>query len=64
MSTTETPVQQEGRSSVEIATTAAGKATVRVKVYAETLDLDAVDSAAVRAIKVYNDVRANLANAA
>jgi hypothetical protein len=43
----------ESRSSVEIGQTAKGDPVVKVKVYAETLDLEAVDEAAAKAITVY-----------
>jgi hypothetical protein len=43
----------EARSSVAIDQTAKGDPTVHVKVYAETLDLDAVDVAAAKAVEVY-----------
>jgi hypothetical protein len=43
----------ESRSSVEIAQTAKGDPVVKVKVYAATVDLDAVDAAAAKAIELY-----------
>ncbi len=60
MSDEATPVS-ESRSSVEISTTAAGKPLVKVKVYAATTDLEAVDAAAMKAVKTYHDVQANVA---
>lgn len=55
-----TPVN-ESRSSVEISTTAAGKPLVKVKVYAASTDVDAIDAAALKAISTYKDVQANVA---
>lgn len=43
----------ESRSSVEIGQTAKGEPVVKVKVYAETLDLTAVDVASAKAVEVY-----------
>lgn len=60
MSDEATPVS-ESRSSVEISTTAAGKPLVKVKVYAESTTVDAVDAAAMKCVKTYKDVQANVA---
>ena len=59
--TDETTPVIESRSSVEISTTAAGKPLVKVKVYAASIDLEAVDAAALKAISTYKDVQANVA---
>lgn len=53
MSTPETPIS-ESRSSVEISTTAAGKPLVRVKVYADSVGIEAADAAAAKAIELYH----------
>jgi hypothetical protein len=55
-----TPVS-ESRSSVEISTTAAGKPLVKVKVYAASTEIGAVDEAAMKAVQMYKDVQANVA---
>jgi hypothetical protein len=55
-----TPVS-ESRSSVEISTTAAGKPLVKVKVYAASTEISAVDEAAMKAVQTYKDVQANVA---
>ena len=58
MSTTETPVQQEGRSSVEIAQTAKGDPIVKVKVYVDPASfIYNVDQAAEKALTLFNDLR-------
>ena len=57
MSTTETPVQQEGRSSVEIAQTAKGDPIVKVKVYVDGTTIFDPQSAAAEAVRLFNDVR-------
>lgn len=44
--------QGESKSSVKIATTAKGDATVEVKAY--THDLDGLDAARAKALEVYN----------
>lgn len=54
-----TPIS-ESRSSIEISTTAAGKALVKVKVYAEGTDIDDADAAAQKAIRLYLDTTATL----
>lgn len=59
MSDDNTPIS-ESRSSVEISTTAAGKPLVKVKVYAATTDLEAVDAAAMKAIETYHNTTANV----
>jgi hypothetical protein len=43
----------ESRSSVEIGQTAKGEPVVKVKVYADSLELDAVDAASTKAVEVY-----------
>ena len=57
MSTTETPVQQEGRSSVEIAQTAKGDPIVKVKVYVDGTTILLPQEAADEAVRLFNDVR-------
>ena len=58
MSTTETPVQQEGRSSVEIAQNAKGDALIKVKVYVDPASLVfTADDAAAKALALFNDLR-------
>jgi hypothetical protein len=57
VSTTETPVQQEGRSSVEIAQTAKGDPIVKVKVYVDGVTIFDPQSAANEAVRLFNDVR-------
>jgi len=59
MSTPEALVT-ESRSSVEIADNSKGEPAVKVKVYADSVDLAAVDTAGQKALQVYNDVKANL----
>ena len=60
MSDEATPVS-ESRSSVEIAENAKREPIVKVKVYAATTELDAIDAVWRKTIKVYHDVKANLA---
>lgn len=60
MSTPETPIS-ESRSSVEISENANGDVQIKIKVYADSIDLAAVDAAAQKAIQVYKDTKANLA---
>jgi len=57
VSTTETPVQQEGRSSVEIAQTAKGDPIVKVKVYVDGTTILLPQEAADEAVRLFNDVR-------
>ena len=63
MSTPENVVS-ESRSSVEISTTAAGKETIRVKVYAQTHAIEDAQVAADEALRLYNNLKANLTNPA
>ena len=55
-----TPIS-DSRSSVEIAENAKREPIVKVKVYAATTDIGAVDEAAMKAIQTYHDVKANVA---
>lgn len=54
-------VVSESRSSVAIEENAKGDPVVKVKVYAATTDIDAVNDAWRKAVEVYKDVKANLA---
>lgn len=49
-------VQEQSRSSVAIDQNAKGEPAVKVKVYAETGEVDAVDAAAAKAVEVYKRV--------
>ncbi len=60
MSSTEN-VTSESRSSVAIEENSKGEPIVKVKCYAASTDIDAIDEAATKAVKTYYDVKANLA---
>lgn len=50
----------ESRSSVAIDQNAKGEPSVKVKVYADSTDINAVDAAAQKAVEVYRRVTAEV----